>query len=365
MNTSPASPGWVRRVDRATLAEPLPGLRVQPLADEASGARRCVVNYMEVDPGRAGPGTHVHEFDQYYLVVEGELTVEVALEKHVVRTRDAGHPARRGAAPAVQRGRGHRKAHLGAGAGPGARQTLGPRRVVRRERRRPRRAPASASHRRRARGDRPARVRPPSRQPAAAAGRRRLHRRGGDGRDSSSWSATRNCRRSRRPRAEPFVGITTDGVAIPGLFELGDEGAPAGTAARRSTRLPGRPDRSGPCQGRAAAGGGRVAAVDQRVPDLPRARPACCRRCPNRRAEGGTGRDRGLHGRGGLRPCAAGHAAERRTGGAGRRLRRHADRVLLLVHHLRRAVARPSRGAGSCRGITWTCTACSSAGRWC
>ena len=80
----PGHPGWVRRVDRATLAEPLPGLRVQPLADEASGARRCVVNYMEVDPGSAGPGTHVHEFDQYYLVVEGELTVEVALEKYVV-----------------------------------------------------------------------------------------------------------------------------------------------------------------------------------------------------------------------------------------------------------------------------------------
>lgn len=34
--------------------------------------------------------------------------------------------------------------------------------------------------------------------------------------------------------AEPFAGLTTDGVAIQGLFELGDEGAPAGTAAREA-----------------------------------------------------------------------------------------------------------------------------------
>jgi len=27
---------------------------------------------------------HIHQFDQYYLVLEGELTIEVALEKHVV-----------------------------------------------------------------------------------------------------------------------------------------------------------------------------------------------------------------------------------------------------------------------------------------
>jgi quercetin dioxygenase-like cupin family protein len=77
-------PGYVRQVDTGTLAEPLPGLRVQPLADPGSGSARCVINYMEVDPGSAGPSTHVHEFDQYYLVLEGQLTVEVALETHVV-----------------------------------------------------------------------------------------------------------------------------------------------------------------------------------------------------------------------------------------------------------------------------------------
>src|SRR5207245_8220397 len=76
--------GFVRKVDPETLTEPLPGLRIQPLADPESGSHRTVVNYMEVGPGGAGPKTHVHEFDQYYFVLEGQLTVEVALEKHVV-----------------------------------------------------------------------------------------------------------------------------------------------------------------------------------------------------------------------------------------------------------------------------------------
>jgi len=76
--------GFVRQVDPDALAEPLPGLRVQPLADPESGSHRAVVNYMEVGPGGAGPGVHVHEFDQYYLVLEGQLTVEIALERHVV-----------------------------------------------------------------------------------------------------------------------------------------------------------------------------------------------------------------------------------------------------------------------------------------
>jgi hypothetical protein len=34
--------------------------------------------------------------------------------------------------------------------------------------------------------------------------------------------------------AQPFVGVTTDGSAIPGLFELADEGAPAAAAAQEA-----------------------------------------------------------------------------------------------------------------------------------
>ena len=75
------------RVDAATLSEPMPGLRMQSLATPAQGSVHTVVNYLEVDPGSAGPGTHIHEFDQYYLVLEGDLTVEVALEKFVAPPR--------------------------------------------------------------------------------------------------------------------------------------------------------------------------------------------------------------------------------------------------------------------------------------
>ena len=77
-------PGYVRRINAEALTEPMPGLRVQSLAGPGSGSAHTVVNYMEVDPGSAGPGTHIHHFDQYYLVLEGELSIEVALEKHVV-----------------------------------------------------------------------------------------------------------------------------------------------------------------------------------------------------------------------------------------------------------------------------------------
>jgi mannose-6-phosphate isomerase-like protein (cupin superfamily) len=38
----------------------------------------------EMQPGAAGPSLHVHEFDQYYVVLEGELTVEVGFERTVV-----------------------------------------------------------------------------------------------------------------------------------------------------------------------------------------------------------------------------------------------------------------------------------------
>jgi mannose-6-phosphate isomerase-like protein (cupin superfamily) len=76
--------GYVLRVDDSRFAEPLPGFRLQALADPGSGSLHAVINYAEVDPGKAGPGMHIHKFDQYYCVLEGEMTVEVALQKHVV-----------------------------------------------------------------------------------------------------------------------------------------------------------------------------------------------------------------------------------------------------------------------------------------
>lgn len=76
--------GYVRRVDPRWLKEPLPGLKTMSLADPSSGCDTAVILYAEVGPQNGGPGTHVHEFDQYYFVLEGELAIEVALQKYVV-----------------------------------------------------------------------------------------------------------------------------------------------------------------------------------------------------------------------------------------------------------------------------------------
>jgi quercetin dioxygenase-like cupin family protein len=53
----------------------------------------------EVAPGAAGPGLHVHEFDQFYYVLSGALNVQVGLESSVARpgtlvTLPAGVPHR-------------------------------------------------------------------------------------------------------------------------------------------------------------------------------------------------------------------------------------------------------------------------------
>lgn len=77
-------PGFVKAVDASDMAEPMPGFRILPLADPDSGSSNLAINYAEVGPGKGGPGTHIHEFDQYYFVLEGTLTIEVALEKHTV-----------------------------------------------------------------------------------------------------------------------------------------------------------------------------------------------------------------------------------------------------------------------------------------
>lgn len=72
--------GYVRRVESRWLKEPLPGFKTVSLADPSSGCDTAVILYAEVGPQNGGPDTHIHEFDQYYFVLEGELTIEVALQ---------------------------------------------------------------------------------------------------------------------------------------------------------------------------------------------------------------------------------------------------------------------------------------------
>lgn len=80
----PTQAAYVRQVTEADLNEVMPGFRMQMLADPGSGSLHAVINYAEMAAGSGGPNMHIHGFDQYYLVLEGELTVEVALQTHVV-----------------------------------------------------------------------------------------------------------------------------------------------------------------------------------------------------------------------------------------------------------------------------------------
>lgn len=54
------------------------GLRMQRLALND----RLAVNLLQSEPGGSGPAMHIHEFDQYYFVLEGVLEIQVALQRH-------------------------------------------------------------------------------------------------------------------------------------------------------------------------------------------------------------------------------------------------------------------------------------------
>ena len=54
----------------------------RPLRDGTSAHAALYVGRLE--PGTGGPGTHIHDFDQCYFVLEGELTVEVGLDRFTV-----------------------------------------------------------------------------------------------------------------------------------------------------------------------------------------------------------------------------------------------------------------------------------------
>jgi mannose-6-phosphate isomerase-like protein (cupin superfamily) len=49
--------------------------------DRARGAERAGIYFAEVPPHKAGPPLHVHEFDQFYFVLSGVLSVEIGLSR--------------------------------------------------------------------------------------------------------------------------------------------------------------------------------------------------------------------------------------------------------------------------------------------
>lgn len=69
---------YVPRVDSRWLTEPLGGFSTMSLADPSFGSNSAVTLYAGVLPWNSVPGTYVHEFDQYYFLLEVELTIEAA-----------------------------------------------------------------------------------------------------------------------------------------------------------------------------------------------------------------------------------------------------------------------------------------------
>jgi mannose-6-phosphate isomerase-like protein (cupin superfamily) len=76
-----------------------PGYRSSILADRASGFPSGHVRIDRLEPGSSGPGLHIHRFDQYYFLLEGELCTEIAGEsfsvsRHELAILPAGVPHR-------------------------------------------------------------------------------------------------------------------------------------------------------------------------------------------------------------------------------------------------------------------------------
>lgn len=73
---------YIRQVEDGSMTEVAPGMKVQPLADPSSGSNYVQVYYADELSRDNLSATHISECDQYYLVLEGEMTVEAALQKH-------------------------------------------------------------------------------------------------------------------------------------------------------------------------------------------------------------------------------------------------------------------------------------------
>lgn len=75
---SRSAQGWVRKTDTVEFANThVPGFRVRRMIDRAQGSSAVALYVAEVEPG-PGPSWHIHEFDQFYYVLDGTLAVDIA-----------------------------------------------------------------------------------------------------------------------------------------------------------------------------------------------------------------------------------------------------------------------------------------------
>jgi quercetin dioxygenase-like cupin family protein len=75
---------YVRTIDDTPMRPThVPGFDVRTIASREFGSEHIFINAAVVQPG-PGPGWHIHEFDQFYYVQEGILTVEIANKQYEV-----------------------------------------------------------------------------------------------------------------------------------------------------------------------------------------------------------------------------------------------------------------------------------------
>lgn len=80
----PRTLAWVKSAAEAPVHPTrMPGFDVRPLVNRAVGSEHIFINGAVVQPG-PGPAWHIHDFDQFYYVQEGVLTVEIANKRYEV-----------------------------------------------------------------------------------------------------------------------------------------------------------------------------------------------------------------------------------------------------------------------------------------
>lgn len=86
---SPPPPNCIRTVDPTAWRQPDGGhLPLQWLARRSNGSEHIMLNVARVEPGSGGPKLHIHEFYQCYFVLSGEMTTEIAGERHTLKPYD-------------------------------------------------------------------------------------------------------------------------------------------------------------------------------------------------------------------------------------------------------------------------------------
>jgi len=80
--------GFARPRTSDEIPEVVAGFRSMPLADAATSCHSMSFRLNEIDPGGDKLPWHIHDFDQYYFILEGEMQLEVGRKSYVATPYD-------------------------------------------------------------------------------------------------------------------------------------------------------------------------------------------------------------------------------------------------------------------------------------